>query len=176
MRTLRRVVLYALAAIGGLVVAGSLVGFAVSRFADPATGVVLGPDKKPLRDVPVFLDRGTRAIERVLTDSAGRFRFTLSRDEERYAVWLICAPGALPMTGRRAVQIGPTTYMYTTRDPGFHSDYRGFGWHAPIPRECPPQDPRDVVGWRYVPNEPMEPHRVFVEEPDWNVPDTLVPR
>ena len=68
---MRRFLINTLAAIGGLVVLGSVTDFLIREFASRRTGVVLGRDRKPVVNVPVFLDRGSSAIERYTTDSAG---------------------------------------------------------------------------------------------------------
>ncbi len=87
-----------------------ILGLAAGR----AHVVVHDREDQPFVNVPVFLDRGTMAIERYTTDSAGTVQFPLQGHEVQRAVWLICAHGAIPMVGmRRLLQAGPTTYGYT---------------------------------------------------------------
>ena len=169
---MRRLVVNALAFIGGLTVLASLAGFTLRHFVTDggATGIVLGADAKPVAGVPIFLNRGNAAIERYVTDARGRFALPLRNDyERRRATWLICAPGAIPMVGLidgDSFQIGPTTYT-----PGKLSGINGAhirtsGWLGPIPRECPPA--LDSVGWRILSNLDQNSYRVSTVEPDWN--------
>ena len=53
-----------LAVIGALVVSSAGFGIVMRQVLPKSTGIVRGPDKKPLAGVPVFLDRGGQAIER----------------------------------------------------------------------------------------------------------------
>lgn len=137
------------------------------RFGDAAaTGTVENEDGTPAVHVPVFLDRGI--IERYITDSAGNFRLPLSRHTLRPAVWLICAPKALPMVGHDRPGIwGGTTYTLNSRDvnPGTKVTVRGFGWSAPIPRECTLAD--STTYWRGPVDSANAPVPVLKAEPDW---------
>ena len=131
-------------------------------------GVVHEEGKVPAVGVPVFLDRGGSAIERYVTDSAGRFFLPLEEREFRRAVWLICAPGKIPMVGSRTPGlIGPTTYGLTpfAEREGWMF-YRAFGWRGPIPRECPPG--RDSMGWRYPASAGKDPNAFTLVEPEWD--------
>ncbi|MCR4341235.1 MAG: hypothetical protein NUW01_15265 [Gemmatimonadaceae bacterium] len=134
-------------------------------------GVVRGEGEVPVAGLPVFLDRGGSAIERYVTDSAGRFFLPLEEREFRRAVWLICAPGQIPMVGSRSPGlIGPSTYGLTPYPEGPEgkgwSFYRGFGWRGPIPRECPPG--RDSMGWRYPASAGKDPNAFTLVEPEWD--------
>ena len=64
------------------------------------TGQVRDPNGRALAGMSVFLDRGTNLVERYETDSAGSFRLPLFAREPHRAVWLVCAPGAIPMVGK----------------------------------------------------------------------------
>ena len=163
---MRRMIVNLLAIVGALTLLGTATGFVVRRVADKTTGIVLGPDNHPFAHVPVFLDRGSWAIERYVTDSAGAFTLPLTRRELHRAIWLICAPGGIPMTGSRMDnQIGPTTYQYTHLPDSTWGFYRANGWRGPIPRECPTGT--DTVGWRY-PASAGKPSGAFTTtEPDW---------
>jgi len=111
---MKRLIINLLAVIGTLAVVGTLTGAALRALAGPDHVIVLGAKGKPLPNAPVFLDRGSMAIERYVTDSAGRLRFELTTGELRRATWLVCAPGAIPMVGTRDDdQAGPTTYSFT---------------------------------------------------------------
>lgn len=159
----------ALAVIGALTLllwGGGAVAKYVTRSGP--MGVVLGEGERAVARVPVFLDRGESAIERYVTDSAGRFFLPLEERELRRAVWLICAPGQIPMVGSRSPgQIGPTTYGLTPYPEGDGwSFYRGFGWRGPIPRECPPG--RDSMGWRYPASAGKDPNAFTLIEPEWD--------
>ena len=163
---MRRLFINILAAIGALTVLSVVLGFAVRAFASGRTGVVLGRDGKPLAHVPVFLDRGSSAIERYLTDSAGTFTLLLASREIRRANWLICAPGAVPMMDSRDDnQVGPVTYEYTALSDSTYGEYRAFGWRGPIPRECPRAT--DTMGWRYPPSAGKPKYAFTTTEPEW---------
>lgn len=163
---MKRLVINALAVIGGLTLLGAASGFVIRRVANKTTGIVLGPDDKPLSRVPVFLDRGGWAIERYVTDDAGAFALPIESREVRRAIWLICAPGGIPMVGDRDEgQIGATTYGYTRLADSTWGFYRARGWRGPIPRECPTGT--DTVGWRY-PSSAGKPKDAFTTtEPEW---------
>lgn len=163
---MRRVIIYVLAAVGMFTLVSAVVGLGMRQLAGRATGVVLGLDERPLAQVPVFLDRGSVAIERFVTDSDGAFTLALAPGETRSAVWLICAPGAIPMVGRRGEhQYGPTTYGYTQRRDSTWGSYRANGWRGPIPRECPRGT--DTLGWRYPPTAGKSKDAITTAEPDW---------
>src|SRR5215211_3546871 len=111
---MKRLVMNALAVIGAFTLLGAVSGSVIRRFANKTTGIVLGPHDKPLSRVPVFLDRGSWAIERYVTDDRGAFSLPIEPRELRRAIWLICAPDGIPAVGDRDEgQIGPTTYGYT---------------------------------------------------------------
>lgn len=130
-------------------------------------GVVRGEGEVPVVGVPVFLDRGSSTVERYVTDSAGRFFLPLEERELRRAVWLICAPGKIPMVGSRSPgQIGPTTYGLTAFPEKEWWFYRGSGWRGPIPRECPTG--RDSMGWRYPASAGKDPNAFTLVEPEWD--------
>jgi len=130
------------------------------------TGTLVGAGDRPVGGVPVFLDRGGNAIERYVTDSAGRFFLPLKQREFRRAAWLICAPGQIPMVGYRSPgQIGATTYGLTVLSEKEWSFYRASGWRGPIPRECPPG--KDSMGWRYPALAGKDPSAFTLVEPDW---------
>lgn len=156
-----------LAVVGVVSLVGMLPGIVVSWSYQGATGIVKGAADTPLAGVPVFLDRGWSVIERFVTDSAGRFTLPLTRAELGRAVWLICAPGGVPMLGSREWgQIGPTTYEYTALPADGAWLARPAGWAGPIPRECPPTD-RPAYRWRYPLEAGMHPERTSVVEPEW---------
>jgi hypothetical protein len=163
---MRRLLINTLAVIGAITLLGAVAGFVIDRIARPTTGIVLGSDDKPLAHVPVFLDRGGVAIERFVTDSAGVFALPLEPREIRRALWLICAPGAIPMVGDRDErQVGPTTYQYGRLSDSTWNAYRAFGWRGPIPRECPKGT--DSVGWRYPPSAGKAKYDFTTTEPEW---------
>ncbi len=164
---MRRPIVNALALIGALTLLTAVTGFVIRRLAGEGTGIVLGPDDKPLAHVSVFLDRGGSAIERYVTDTAGAYSLPLTRTELRRAVWLICAPGGIPMVGQRGEnQAGPATYGFTHLPDSTWHFYRSSGWRGPIPRECPRGT--DTVGWRY-PASAGKPESAFTAtEPDWS--------
>src|SRR5258706_6523899 len=100
---MRRSLINLLAIVGSLALVGSLAGFVLHHYAGAsASGIVLGPDNKPAVGAPVFLDRGTGAIERYLTDSQGRFSLPVEGRDLRRAKWLICVPGGVPMVRHAA--------------------------------------------------------------------------
>jgi hypothetical protein len=163
---MRRILINTLAVIGALTVLGAVTGFIIRRVANTATGIVLGPDRKPLARVPVFLDRGSLAIERYLTDDRGAFAFHLEPHEIRRSMWLICAPHGIPSVDSRGDgQIGPTTYFYTRWADNTWGFYRATGWRGPIPRECP--SGTDTVGWRYPPSAGKLKDAFTTTEPEW---------
>lgn len=130
------------------------------------TGVVHGDGNVPLAGVPVFLDRGSSAIERYVTDSAGRFFLPLERRELRRAVWLICMPGRLPMVDRGDDgKIGHTTYSAQAFTDSAWPFYRSSGWRGPIPRECPKS--AGEMGWRYPASAGKDPNAFTLVEPEW---------
>jgi hypothetical protein len=167
---MRRTLFNLLALIGGLSLLGSLAGFVLHRYANAsATGIVLGPDKKPAVGAAVFLDRGNGSIERYLTDSRGRFSLPVEGREVRRAKWLICVPGGIPIVDdadRDGMQFGATTYSFTRQLPGTPAFIRTYGWLGPMPRECPPA--LDSVVWRYPPSAGKDPRAGALTEPDWN--------
>lgn len=157
-----------LASVGAATLVVLLSNVAVAWTYEGATGVVEGPDGTPLTGVPVFLDRRRSQIERFVTDSTGRFALPLRREELGAAVWLICAPGGVPMLGTRGLgQIGPTHYGYTPMPPDGGWVARPRGWAGPMPRECP-QTADPAYRWhRSWPGaQPWE--EVSREEPDWS--------
>jgi hypothetical protein len=163
---MRRILINTLAVIGALTVLGVMSGFIIRRVADKTTGIVLGPDDRPLARVPVFLDRGRSAIERYLTDDRGAFTFQLEPREVRRSTWLICAPRGIPMvSSRNDGQIGPTTYGYTSWADSTWGFYRASGWRGPIPRECPRAT--DAIGWRYPSSAGKPKAAVTTTEPEW---------
>lgn len=127
-----------LAVIGALTVLTSLVGFWRSHAGPPvASGTLVYEDGRPAVGIPVFLDRGG-VIERYVTDSLGRYRLPLAR-YGRGEAWLICPPDAVPSVGYAGRFGGGEVHeTLNTRDvrPGDRVPVRGFGWSAPIPREC----------------------------------------
>ena len=155
-----------LAVVGALSLLG-IIGGLMPRWAhDGATGIVLGPTRGPAGQIPVFLDRGNGFIERFVTDSQGRFTLPLSFEEQVRAVWLICAPGGIPVVGRRRRhQIGPTTHGYTPLPVGADWNVRARGWGGPIPGECAGVD--SVYRWRYPTESGKPPYAATREEPDW---------
>lgn len=165
---MRRVLFNVLAGIGALTVAGAATGFAVRSIADSgASGVVLGLNDQPLAAVPVYLDRGSVAIERFVTDADGRFYLPLEAREHNRATWLICAPGGIPMVGtHRARSVGPTTYLYTALADSTWGFYRANGWRGPVPRACPAGT--DSMGWRYPASAGRHPSAFTTQEPDWD--------
>lgn len=169
---MRRNLINLLAVVGAVSLLGSLAGFVLHHYADAgASGIVLGPDSKPAVGAPVFLDRGTGAIERYLTDSRGRFSLPVEGRELRRAKWLICVPGGMPMVGyadgdEDGVHLGSTTYAFTEQPAGRPAFIRGFGWSAPVPRECPLA--LDSVVWRYPPQAGKGPRAASRTEPDWS--------
>lgn len=164
-----RGVVNVLAVVGGLTLLSSAAGFVLSRYADgTGTGVVLGPGNKPLAGAPVFLDRGSSAIERYVTDAQGRFALPVEKHEWPRAQWLICAPGGIPMVdqvGGTGIKLGPTTYGFTPQKPGEGAFIRSYGWHGPVPRECPRAS--DSTGWRYPASAGKHPSAFSLLEPDW---------
>jgi hypothetical protein len=167
---MKRLLTVILAVVGALTILGSVVGFVMHRYVgDGSTnGVVLGPDGKPAMGAPIFLDRGTSAIERFVTDSQGRFSLPLDKSEIRRAKWLICVPGGIPMVAyadRDGFQIGPTTYSFTRQTSASPVFIRSYGWLGPVPRECP--RPTDSAGWRFPPGTGHRPDAFSITEPDW---------
>lgn len=164
---MRRFLVTGLALIGALTVMGWLTGAMVQQLAGRHHVVVNGADHRPLPNVPTFLDRGSTAIERYVSDSTGALEFPLSTQELRRAVWLICAPGAMPMVGTRGEsQAGPTTYEYTPLADSTWGWYRANGWRGPIPRECPRGT--DSLGWRYPPSSGKSKYAITYSEPVWS--------
>ena len=164
---MKRLIINLLAVIGTLAVVGTLTGAALRALAGPDHVIVLGAKGKPLPNAPVFLDRGSMAIERYVTDSAGRLRFELTTGELRRATWLVCAPGAIPMVGTRDDdQAGPTTYSFTALHDSSWGWYRANGWRGPIPRECPRGT--DSLGWRYPASSGKPKEAITFTEPTWS--------
>jgi hypothetical protein len=166
---MRRTLINLLAVIGGLTILSVLAAFVLRQYDGSTSIVVMGPDEKPAAGAPVFLDRGSAAIERYVTDSHGRFTFPLNEFERDRAKWLICAPGGIPMVGspgHDGIQLGPKTYGYTRQEAGKGAFIRTNGWLGPVPRECPP--PLDSVGWRYPKESGKDPRAFTLNEPDWN--------
>ena len=163
---MKRILVNGLPVIGAFAVVGMLLGVIIQTAVGHDQVVVTGPDDQPLAHVPVFLDRGSMAIERFETDVAGRLRFDLSGRELARATWLICAPGAIPMVGMRdGVQAGPTTYGYTRLSDSTYGWYRAQGWRGPIPRECPAGT--DRLGWRYPAWSGKPKEAISFTEPVW---------
>ena len=161
-----RFITNALAVIGALVVSSAGFSVVMRQVLGKSTGIVRGPDDKPLARVPVFLDRGSSAIARYVTDSAGEFTLPLEHHELSRATWLICAPNGIPMVGSRDEnQIGPTTYGYAKLNDSTWDAYRAFGWRGPIPRECPRGT--DAMGWRYPPSAGKGKYAITMTEPEW---------
>jgi hypothetical protein len=167
---MRRTLVNLLAVVGGLTLLTSLAGFVLRRYADDAaTGIVLGPDNKPAVGAAVFLDRGTAAIERYVTDTEGHFSLPVERRELHRAKWLICVPGGIPIVGdayRDGVQIRSVRYSSGVQPPGRPAFIRAYGWLAPVPRECPRA--LDSVVWRYPPKAGKDPRAASLTEPDWS--------
>ena len=167
---MRRFLIGVLAVVGGLTILGSVVGFVLHRYVGDGstTGLVLGPDGNAAVGAPVFLDRGTSAIERFVTDSQGRFSLPLEEREIRRAKWLICVPGGIPMVRHAdgdGFQIGPSTHGFTPHTAGSPVFIRSYGWLGPVPRECP--RPTDSAGWRFPPGTGHRPDAFTITEPDW---------
>lgn len=161
-----RVLTRLLAAIGGLWIISNVTWALSARVADQAArGVVERRNGRPAANVPVFLDRGA-VIERYVTDTAGHFRLPLAAYERTGAVWLICAPHAIPMVGHVGEkQFGSTTYELTDVDSSPRIPVRGFGWRGPIPRECSLAD--STRYWRGPVDSTNAPVPVVSPEPDW---------
>jgi hypothetical protein len=163
---MRRILINTLAILGAMTVLEAISRFIIRHVADKTTGIVLGPDHKPLAHVPVFLDRGGWAIERYLTDDRGAFAFHLEPREVRRSIWLICAPRGIPaVNSRDDGQIGPTTYGYASLAESTWGFYRATGWRGPIPRECPRAT--DTVGWQYPPSAGKPKDAFTTTEPEW---------
>jgi hypothetical protein len=163
---MRRLPITALAVVGTIVLLGLGARLVISWIAGSGFGIVEGSNRKPLAHVPVFLDRGGSAIERYVTDNAGAFTFPLEPREIQHAVWLICAPGTIPMVGSREPdQAGPTTYGVTPMADSTWGSYRASGWRGPIPRECPTGT--DTIGWRYPPSAGKGKGAFTTIEPEW---------
>lgn len=164
----RSLVHQAVTLVGALALLAILAGFTLRRLiADQPTGVVLGPSGAPLAGAPVFLSRGYGMIERVTTDSAGRFTFRLEPHEIGRSMWLICAPGGIPAIDVPSGKgFGPVTYGYTEQKFDWNV-YRQRGWYGPIPRECP--QGADAIGWRYPPSAGLSPYAVSRDEPRWDL-------
>ncbi len=164
---MKRLLVTGLALIGALTVIGLLTGAVVRQLAGGNHVVVTGANNRPLPNVPIFLDRGSMAIERYVSDSTGALKFPLSRQEFQRAVWLICAPGAIPMVGtREGSQAGPTTYGHTPLADSTWGWYRANGWRGPIPRECP--HGTDSLGWRYPASSGRSKDAITYSEPVWS--------
>ena len=165
--SIKRLLVNGLALIGAVTVVGLLTGAVIRQLAGHHHVVVTGADNRPLSNVPVFLYRGSMAIERYVSDSTGALEFPLVTREFQRAVWLICAPGAIPMVGtREQSQAGPTTYGYTPLADSTWGWYRSSGWRGPIPRECPRRT--DSLGWRHPVSSGKSKDAITYSEPIWS--------
>jgi len=162
---MRRFVINSLAIVGALTLVSILAGFVTRAVRGNTFGTVVGSDDRPLAHVPVFLNRGHRTIERFLTDSAGRIRLPLADKDLPRAAWLICAPGASPIIVRpEPDEQLSVTYRPHALGEATWSEYRAWGWHGPIPRECPPSRAEPFL-WAY-----SVPGAVTEQEPEWPTP------
>jgi len=157
-----------LAIIGALAVLSALVGVWRAHVGPPvASGTVAYEGGRPAVGVPIFLDRGS-VIERYVTDSLGRFRLPLARSG-RGEAWLMCPDDALPSVGY-AGEFGGGDVRYTlnTHDvhPGERVPIRGFGWSAPVPRECRLAD--SATYWRGPVDSAGAVVSVQPQEPEWS--------
>jgi hypothetical protein len=159
------------AVIGALTVLTSAIGIVSSWHAHSrppfARGTVTYANGQPAAQVPVFLDRGA-VIERYTTDSVGRYRLPLAR-AGRGEAWLICPRNALPSVGYVGQYGGSNmTLTLNTRDLplGARMAVRGFGWSAPIPRECIHAD--STTYWRGPVDSVGGAVSVELREPDWS--------
>lgn len=163
---MRRLIVNCLAIVGALVCVAVISGFVLKLAVGGDHVVVQDTGGSPLTKVPVFLDRGSSAIERYVTDAKGSIRFPLSDPELARAVWLLCAPGAIPMVGRRDLETaGPITYSVTALGDSTWGWYRANGWRGPIPRECPRGT--DSMGWRPPPSAGQSKYAFSATEPVW---------
>lgn len=109
----------------------------ISLDKEGVTGVVFGPGNRPAVGAPVFVDRDFGAVERLTTDTAGRFHALLDPRGSRPPILLICVPGGIPQLSR---PIDKTLNAYSIRAlprrGRGQSHLRREGWRAPIPREC----------------------------------------
>lgn len=157
-----------LAIIRALTVLSALVGFWRAHAGPPvASGTIAYEDGRPAVGVSIFLDRGN-VIERYATDSLGRFRLPLAR-EGRGEVWLICPNDALPSVDYAGKVSGADVhYTLNTRDvrPGERVPIRGFGWSAPVPRECRLVD--STTYWRGPVDSASAVVSAQPQEPDWS--------
>ena len=162
---IRRVLITILAVIGALTLFGRTLGLVIRQLAGDGYGRVVA-NGKPVPGVPVFLDRGSAALERFITDTAGAFTFPLELHEIRRSVWLICAPGMIPMVGSREEnQAGPTTYQLTPLPDSTWGFYLASGWRGPVPRECPRGT--ESWSWRYPLADGEQKDSFTLAEPEW---------
>jgi hypothetical protein len=167
---MQRILVNTFAVVGAVFLMGSSIGWINNRLtAYVVTGRVLGPDDKPLAGLSVFLDRGSNAIERYATDSAGAFRLPLFPRDPHRATWLICPAGAIPIVGRMALddhtRLTFRSYNSSPATDSVFGFYRAEGWKGPIPRECPRGT--DAVGWRYPASSGKDWGAFTLTEPDW---------
>lgn len=166
--TWSEVVVRLLAVIGAVAVLSAFVGFWRAH-AGPgvASGTIAYEDGHLAVGIPIFLDRGG-VIERYATDSLGRFRLPLARNG-RGEAWLICPDDALPSVGYAGQFSGADVhYTLNTRDvrPGQRVPMRGFGWSAPVPRECRLVD--STTYWRGPVDSAGAVVSMQPQEPDWS--------
>src|SRR5437016_4353711 len=77
--SVRRFLVNGVAVFGPFLAFGSLATWGLRRYLDGTpTNFVEGPGHRPAVGAPVFLDRGDGIIERYVTDSLGRFSFSLN--------------------------------------------------------------------------------------------------
>lgn len=167
--TWSEVVIRLLAIIGALAVLSALVGFWREQVGSPfASGTVTYESGEPAAGVPIFLDRG-HVIERYVTNSQGHYRLPLAR-HGRGEAWLICPQDALPSVGYRG-KFGGADVHHTlnTRDvrDGDRASMRGFGWSAPIPRECRLVDA--TTYWRGPVDSASAIASAQPQEPEWSM-------
>ena len=105
-----------------------------------AAGHVVYPDTIPVVGAYVFLDRGgSGPLERLTTDSTGRFRAKLKPSEYPKAIFLVCVPGMIPWAERpQEGAVIPQWFRMMPVAP--HSDVesglRLNGWRLDIPAVC----------------------------------------
>ena len=166
--TWSEVVIRLLAIIGALAVLSALVGFWRAQVGSPsASGTIAYESGRPAVGVPIFLDRG-HVIERYVTNSQGHYRLPLAW-HGRGEAWLICPHDALPSVGYTG-KFGGADVHHTlnTRDvrSGDRVSMRGFGWSAPIPRECRLVDP--ATFWRGPVDSAGAIASAQPQEPEWS--------
>lgn len=104
-----------------------------------AAGLVIGPTNVPAVGAPVFVDRGSGAIERLTTDTAGVFRVPRRVFAHERPVLMICVPGAVPFLARVDEDFtAPEPYPVMALPPNANVEpgIRSGGWTRAIPREC----------------------------------------